>query len=68
MLGRVWADRRIGGAATVGAAAAYGLFAGWWTPRGPLTSVEALAAIAISLVVGALAGIVMRTRWALLLA
>ena len=61
-------DWRLGAAITLAAAALYGLIAAWWTPRGPLTSVEALAAIAISLVVGTIAGVSMRTRWALLLA
>lgn len=45
-----------------------GLVAGWWTPRGPLTTPEALTTIGISLLVGALAGRVMRTRWAVLVA
>ena len=57
-----------GVAAVVVAAAAYGLLAGWWTPRGPISTTEALTAIAVSLVVGVFAGVVMRTRWAMLLA
>ena len=60
--------RRRGVAAVVVAAAAYGLLAGWWTPRGPISTTEALTAIAVSLVVGVFAGVVMRTRWAMLLA
>ena len=50
------------------AAGAYGLVAGWWTPRGPITTFEALAAIVISLLIGVFAGVVMRSRWAMLLA
>jgi hypothetical protein len=30
----------------------WGVIAGWWTPRGPVTTTQALASIAISLVVG----------------
>jgi pimeloyl-ACP methyl ester carboxylesterase len=50
------------------AAAAYGLLAGWLTPRGPISTTEALTAVAVSLVVGVFAGVAMRTRWAMLLA
>ncbi|MEZ5371250.1 MAG: alpha/beta hydrolase [Microthrixaceae bacterium] len=48
--------------------ALWGLIAGRWTPRGPLTSGEAIWSIVISLVVGAVAGLVARSRWALALA
>jgi proline iminopeptidase len=64
----VWRDWRTGAGIAVISAAGWGLFAGVWTPRGPLTTDQALAAMAISLFVGALGGIVMRSRWALLLA
>jgi hypothetical protein len=63
-----WRDWRVGAGVAVAAAAGWGLLAGLWTPRGPLTTAEALAAMVISLVVGASAGIVMRSRWAMLLA
>jgi hypothetical protein len=46
----------------------WGVIAGWWTPRGPVTTTQALASIAISLVVGFLAGWLTRSRWAMLLA
>ncbi len=55
-------------AAVVVAAGLYGVVAGWWTPRGPVTTPQALAAIGISLVVGVFAGLVMRSRWAMLIA
>ena len=48
-------------------AAGWGLLAGWWTPRGPVTTLQALTAIGASLAVGALGGWLMRSRWAMLL-
>jgi pimeloyl-ACP methyl ester carboxylesterase len=45
-------------------AAAWGVIAGLWTPRGPLTSAEALTSIVISAAVGFLAGRLTRSRWA----
>lgn len=53
-------------AAGVAAAAAWGVLAGRWTPRGPLTSRQALWSIVISLAVGGLAGFASRSRWAML--
>jgi len=61
-------DRSAGLGRAVAAVALLGLVAGWWTPRGPVTTPEALATIGISLLVGALAGRVVRTRWAVLVA
>jgi proline iminopeptidase len=49
-------------------AAAYGLLAGWWTPRGPLSTVEGLVALGLGLLVGLLAGLATRSRWAALVA
>jgi proline iminopeptidase len=68
---RLWTvsgDWRIGVAAAVLAAALWGLAAGWWTPRGPVTNGEGLSTMAISLLVGGVAGLAMRSRWAMLLA
>jgi pimeloyl-ACP methyl ester carboxylesterase len=48
-------------------AAGWGVLAGWWTPRGPITTLQALTAIGVSLAVGALAGWWLRSRWAMLL-
>ena len=50
------------------AAVAWGLVAGRWTPRGPVTVTEAVVSVGISLAVGFLAGWVGRSRWAMLLA
>ena len=60
-------DRWAGITATVIVAAGWGLLAGWWTPRGPITTLHALAAITASLAVGVLGGWLMRSRWAMLL-
>jgi len=64
----VWAvEWRAWGLALL-AAVAYGLLAGWWTPRGPLSTFEGLAAMALGLLVGAIAGLLIRSRWAMLAA
>lgn len=52
----------------VAVAAGWGSLAGWWTPRSPLTTGEALGSIAISVAVGFAAGAVVRSRWSLLAA
>ena len=62
-------ERPLAGASLAAAVAAIsGLVAGWWTPRGPITSGEVLATMAVSLLVGAVAGLLFRSRWAMLLA
>jgi proline iminopeptidase len=61
-----WREPRFALAIGVGIAALWGLIAGWWTPRGPLTSGEALWSIVISVIVGTVAGLVLRSRWAML--
>jgi len=65
---RLWDDRVLAVALTAAVAAGYGIFAGWWTPRGPATTAQALAAMGIGAVVGFVAGVVMRSRWAMLVA
>jgi pimeloyl-ACP methyl ester carboxylesterase len=60
-------DWRVGTALANAAAALLGVLGGWWTPRGPVTTPQALATIGICLAVGAFAGLVMATRWAALL-
>jgi proline iminopeptidase len=57
---------RLAAAAAVAAAAA--LLAAWWTPRGPVSTTEALVSMAAALVTGALVGWLLANRWALLLA
>lgn len=52
----------------LGVSAAWGLLACWWTPRSPLTTGQALWSIVISSCVGLAAGLMMRSRWAVLAA
>ena len=68
LLRPLWRDRRLALAAAALLAASWGAIAAWWTPRGPLTTSEALWSIALSLLVGGGAGLVMKSRWALLVA
>lgn len=63
-----WVDARWGFGIAVVAAATWGLLAGWWTPRGPLTTGEALWSMLISLAVGMVVGYAARSRWAMLVA
>jgi proline iminopeptidase len=48
------------------APAAFALVAAWWTPRGPLTTSQALAAMLLGASAGLLAGWLSRSRWAVL--
>lgn len=64
----LWADRRVRLAAGLVMPAAYGVVAGLWTPRGPLTTFEALSAMVLGMLVGLGAGMALRSRWAMLLA
>ena len=68
VLAPVWRDWRTGAVAAGGLTVVWALVAGWWMPRGPLTSGQALASLAISLLVGVNAGLVTRSRWAMLAA
>ena len=61
-------DWRIRVAATLLVAALWGMAAGLWMPRGPITNVEGVSTMLISLVVGGVAGVATRSRWATLLA
>jgi hypothetical protein len=65
---RIWRDRTLAVATAVAIAAAYGVVAGLWTLRGPLTRFEGFTTILLGRVVGAGAGFVLRSRWALLIA
>lgn len=62
----VWRDRRIGVGIAGGAAVLWGALGGWWMPRGPLTTGEALGSMVLSFGVGVVAGLVTRSRGAML--
>jgi pimeloyl-ACP methyl ester carboxylesterase len=64
----LWSDWRIGLAAVVVLAAIVALTAAWLTPRGPITSNEALVSMTGALLLGLVAGGVMANRWSILVA
>jgi len=64
----LWSDWRVGLVLAVLLAAGFGLVSAWVTPRGPITTTEALTAMAVALVVGIGAGLVMGNRWSMLTA
>lgn len=66
LLEPVWRDRRLDIVTGIGLAALWGIVAGWWTPRSPLTTSTALWSMVISVAIGVGAGLVMRSRWAML--
>ena len=57
---------RWGAAAAFTFAGVWALLAGWWTPRGPLTTTAALTTMVVSAAVGIAAGFTMRSRWSIL--
>lgn len=67
-LSAIWNDRRLQVFIAVAAPGLYAVVAGWWTPRGPMTSGQALATMTLSILVGALVGLVTRSRWAMAVA
>lgn len=64
----LWHHRRLAAGVTTGIAALLGFIIAHTMPRGPATSVQALIAIATSLIVGWIAGAILRSRWAMLIA
>jgi proline iminopeptidase len=65
---RWWGDRRITLPTAAALAAASGVLAAALLPRGPTTRPEALALLTGVLLVGVAAGLLLRSRWSLLLA
>lgn len=61
-------DWRVGAATAAGIVAATGVVVGLWTPRGPMTTSQALLAMFLGTAVGVAAGFAMRSRWAIVLA
>jgi proline iminopeptidase len=64
----IWRDQRIGAAIGVVVVGVWGVAGSRWTPRGPLTSAQAVWSIVISLAVGITCGVVTRSRWSMLVA
>lgn len=63
----VWADWRLKLAAAGGLAVGAALISAWLTPRGPVTASQALASMVAALVLGLAGGLVLRSRWSMLL-
>ena len=63
-----WSDWRIGFGVAVVVAVAFALASGWLTPRGPITTSQALMSMAAALIVGGAAGLAMGNRWSILVA
>jgi pimeloyl-ACP methyl ester carboxylesterase len=62
-----WTDWKMGLAAAMVLAVISALISAWLTPRGPITTGEALLSMVAALVIGLLAGLLMGNRWSLLL-
>jgi proline iminopeptidase len=63
----LWGDRHIGGAVATGLVLLLGLAIAYTMPRGPATAAQALMAMASSLIVGGVAGFILRSRWAMVI-
>lgn len=66
VLGWLWADWRLAFTAAGVLAAGFGLISAWLTPRGPVTTAQALISLAAALAVGLGAGLVTASRWSML--
>ncbi len=64
----LWSNRWYGLIAAAGSAAVWAVIAASWTPRGPLTTSQALWSVVFSTAVGAVAGLTARSRWTALVA
>jgi proline iminopeptidase len=67
LLQHLWGDRRRALAAALGVPLVAGVLVGMVMPRGPVTSAQALTVIVLGILVGFTAGLVLRSRWAMLL-
>lgn len=68
ILDLVWRDARLATATGLAIAALSGLLVALVMPRGPVTTAQTLALLAIGVGTGAAAGLAMRSRWAMVLA
>ena len=64
----VWQRRWLGPVLAAGVAALVGVITAWAMPHGPATTAQALIVMISGLAVGLIAGLVMNSRWSLLLA
>ena len=67
LLNFVWPDWRVGLIATFVLAAGAGLFSAWLSPRGPVTTSQALWSLVLALILGLAAGLVLGSRWSMLI-
>ncbi|MBE2223297.1 MAG: alpha/beta hydrolase [Anaerolineae bacterium] len=67
-LSQLWQHRWLSVLITVGLVALVGVVVALTMPRGPATAVQALVVMGSSLLVGLVAGLILRSRWAMLLA
>ncbi len=65
---QIWASPWIGWASALAIASIFGLVSGVLTPRGPITSREALISMLAAVIVGLAAGLLTGRRWSLLVA
>lgn len=68
LLGAIWRDGRVAAATGIGLAVLSGLLVALAMPRGPVTTAQTLALLVIGLFTGVVVGLVLRSRWAILLA
>ena len=66
LLVNFWTDWKMGFAAAMVLAAVSALISAWLTPRGPITTAEALISMIAAMVIGLLAGLLTGNRWSLL--
>jgi|GEM_PF-42580 len=66
ILNRCWSDRRIGLLVVLGIAVGAGLLSAWLIPRGPITTPQALVSLMAGLLLGVAAGVILGSRWSLL--
>jgi proline iminopeptidase len=62
----LWSRGWVGGLVAAGLTTVWAVLVGWWMPRGPLTSGQALWSIVLSVAVGIGSGFVSRSRWMML--
>jgi pimeloyl-ACP methyl ester carboxylesterase len=64
----LWQNRWLGATAALAVGALAGFVAAWGMPLGPATTTQALISVGLGLVAGLAAGLLMGSRWALLVA